>query len=128
VLEKETPDIVLVQDDTNTVLVGTLVAVKLHISGPGRIVIMRGNGFAGALAAAKLHIPVGQVEVGFVSFDRMIPEEINRVVADHISDPLFAPTETARQHLLNEGIDEKNIFMTGNTIIDAVFRNLEISI
>jgi len=62
-----------------------------------------------------------------VSFDRMMPEEINRVVADHISDPLFAPTETARQHLLNEGIDEKNIFVTVNTIVDAVFQTQEIS-
>ncbi len=102
-LEKETPDIVLVQDDTNTVL-------------------------AGALAAAKLHIRVGHVEAGFVSFDRMMPEEINRVVADYISDLLFAPTETARQHLLNEGIGDKKISVTGNTVVDAVFRNLEISI
>jgi len=88
---------------------------------------MHGNRFAGALAAVKLHIPVGHVEVGFMSFDRMMPDEINRVVADHISDLLFAPTGTARQHLLNEGIDEKNIFVTGNMIVDAVFQNQEIS-
>jgi UDP-N-acetylglucosamine 2-epimerase (non-hydrolysing) len=67
---------------------------------------MRGNGFAGAPAATKLPIRVGHGEAGFVRFDRMMPEEINRVVADHISDLLFAPTETARQHLLNEGIED----------------------
>jgi ATP-dependent DNA ligase len=102
VLEKEAPDIVLVQGDTNTVLAGTL-------------------------AAAKLPIRVGHVEAGFVSFDRTMPEEINRVVADHISDLLFAPTETARQNLLNEGIEDNKISVTGNTIVDAVFRNLDIS-
>ncbi|MDD5025343.1 MAG: UDP-N-acetylglucosamine 2-epimerase, partial [Methanoregula sp.] len=99
---EEQPDIVLVQGDTNTVLAGTR-------------------------AAAKLHIRVGQVEVGFVSFDRMMPEEINRVVADHISDMLFAPTETARQNLLNEGIEDNKISVTGNTVVDAVFQNLDIS-
>jgi len=88
---------------------------------------MRGNGFAGALAAAKLHIRVGHVEAGFVSFDWMMPEEINRVIADHISDLLFAPTETARQHLLNEGIEDKKISVPGNTIVDAVFQNQDIS-
>jgi len=102
VLAKEEPDIVLVQGDTNTVL-------------------------AGALAAAKLHIPVGHVEAGLRSFDRAMPEEVNRVVADHVSDYLFAPTETARQNLLREGIAEDRVFVTGNTIVDAVLRNREIS-
>jgi len=99
---KESPDIVLVQGDTNTVM-------------------------AGALAAAKLHIRVGHVEAGLRSFDRTMPEEINRVVADHISDYLFAPTETARRYLQNEGIEENKICVTGNTIVDAVFQNREIS-
>ena len=102
VLVKESPDIVLVQGDTNTVM-------------------------AGALAAAKLHIRVGHVEAGLRSFDRTMPEEINRVVADHISDYLFAPTETARQYLQKEGIEENKICVTGNTIVDAVFQNREIS-
>ncbi len=102
VLAKEEPDIVLVQGDTNTVM-------------------------AGALAAAKLHIRVGHVEAGLRSFDRTMPEEINRVVADHVSDYLFAPTETARRYLQNEGIDENKIMVTGNTIVDAVFQNREIS-
>ncbi len=88
---------------------------------------MRGNGFAGALAAAKLPIRVGLVEADFVSFNRTMPEEINRVVADHISDLLFAPTETARQNLLNEGIEDKKIGVTGNTIVDTVFQTQDIS-
>ena len=102
VLMEEQPDIVLVQGDTNTVL-------------------------AGALAAAKLHIRVGHVEAGLRSFDRQMPEEINRVVADHISDYLFAPTALSRRHLLDEGIDEKKIFITGNTVVDAIFENREIA-
>ena len=102
ILMKESPDIILVQGDTNTVM-------------------------AGALAAAKLHIRVGHIEAGLRSFDRTMPEEINRVVADHISDYLFAPTETARRYLHREGIEENKICVTGNTIVDAVFQNREIS-
>jgi len=56
-----------------------------------------------------------------------MPEEINRVVADPISDLLFAPTGTARQHLLNEGIEGNKISVTGNTIIDAIFQNMDVS-
>ena len=102
VLISESPDIVLIQGDTNTVM-------------------------AGALAAAKLYIRVGHVEAGLRSFDRTMPEEINRVVADHVSDYLFPPTEVARQYLLREGIEENKICMTGNTIVDAVSQNLVIS-
>ena len=102
ILMKEKPDVVLVQGDTNTVL-------------------------AGALAATKLHIKVGHVEAGLRSYDRRMPEEINRVLTDHISDYLFAPTEKAKQNLLREGIDENKIFVTGNTIVDAVYQNLEIA-
>jgi len=102
VLQKERPDAVLVEGDTNTVL-------------------------AGALAATKLHIDVGHVEAGLRSYDRRMPEEINRVLTDHCSDYLFAPTETARRILLGEGIPDTKIFVTGNTIVDAVFQNLEIA-
>jgi len=102
VLEKERPDVVLVQGDTNTVM-------------------------AGALAAAKLHIKVGHVEAGLRSYDRSMPEEINRIVADHVSDYCFAPTEISKANLLKEGIGEEKIHVTGNTIVDSVYQNLEIS-
>jgi UDP-N-acetylglucosamine 2-epimerase (non-hydrolysing) len=102
ILVKEKPDIVYVQGDTNTVL-------------------------AGALAAAKLHVKVGHVEAGLRSFDRGMPEEVNRVIADHVSDLLFAPTEASRRLLLKEGIPEKKIFITGNTIVDAVRENFMIA-
>ncbi|MHA1410729.1 MAG: non-hydrolyzing UDP-N-acetylglucosamine 2-epimerase, partial [Candidatus Odinarchaeia archaeon] len=102
VLMNEKPDIVLVQGDTNSVL-------------------------AGALAAAKLHIKVGHVEAGLRSFDRRMPEEINRVLTDHLSTYLFAPTEKTKQNLLKEGINEKKIFVTGNTIVDAIYQNLDVA-
>ena len=102
VLLKEKPEVVLVEGDTNTIL-------------------------AGALAATKLHIKVGHVEAGLRSYDRQMPEEINRTLADHCSDYLFAPTEKAKAILLGEGIPEEKIFVTGNTIVDAVYQNLEIA-
>lgn len=102
VLMENSPDVVLVQGDTNTVL-------------------------AGALAASKLHIKVGHVEAGLRSYDRRMPEEINRVIADHISDCLFAPTENSRGNLIKEGIPEKKIYVTGNTIVDSVYQNIEIA-
>lgn len=102
ILLKEQPDIVLVQGDTNTVL-------------------------SGSLTAAKLNIKVGHVEAGLRSFDRSMPEEINRIVSDHISDYLFAPTETSCRQLFKEGIDPKKIFVTGNTVVDAVYQNIKIA-
>jgi UDP-N-acetylglucosamine 2-epimerase (non-hydrolysing) len=79
------------------------------------------------LAATKLGIKVGHVEAGLRSYDREMPEEINRVLADHCSDLLFAPTAKARENLLREGLDERAIFVTGNTVVDAVDQNLELS-
>lgn len=102
VLQKEKPDVILVQGDTNTVM-------------------------AGAVAASKLHIAIGHVEAGLRSYDRSMPEEINRVIADHLSDHLFAPTTLAQKNLLREGIRQDKIHITGNTIVDAVFQNLKIA-
>ncbi len=100
ILLKEKPSIVLVQGDTNTVL-------------------------AGGLAAAKLQIKVGHVEAGLRSYDRTMPEELNRVVVDHLSDLLFCPTKKQKHILLQEGVSKKNIIVTGNTIVDAVLQNIK---
>jgi UDP-N-acetylglucosamine 2-epimerase (non-hydrolysing) len=92
----------LVEGDTNTVL-------------------------AGALVAAKLHISVGHIEAGLRSHDWTMPEEINRVLTDHCSDMLFAPTDLAKQNLVQEGLSATKIFVTGNTIVDAVQHSLRLS-
>jgi UDP-N-acetylglucosamine 2-epimerase (non-hydrolysing) len=102
ILVEEHPDFVLVEGDTNTVLSGTLAAIKLHIR-------------------------VGHVEAGLRSGDRSMPEEINRIITDHCSDFLFAPTEKSKNNLLGEGIPNSYIYVTGNTIVDAIFQNLEIA-
>ncbi len=102
ILIEEKPDIILVQGDTNTVL-------------------------GSSLAASKIHIKIGHIEAGLRSFDRRMPEEINRIISDQLSDLLFAPTKRAYNQLITEGISEKKIFLTGNTIVDSVFQNLEIS-
>lgn len=98
VFAKDKPDVVLVQGDTNTVL-GT------------------------AIAASKMNIPVGHVEAGLRSRDKTMPEEINRILADHTSEHLFAPTRVACENLLAESIPRKKIRITGNTIVDAVLQN-----
>jgi len=102
ILKQEKPDVVLVEGDTNSVL-------------------------ASALAAAKLHIKVGHVEAGLRSGEKQMPEEINRTLTDHCSDYLFAPTEISKANLMCENIDEEKIFITGNTIVDALMQNLEIA-
>jgi len=102
VLLKEKPNIVLVEGDTNTVL-------------------------AGALAATKLYIKVGHVEAGLRSYNMQMPEEKNRIMTDHISDYLFAPTKKAKLILLKENISKEKIFVTGNTIVDAVYQSLKIA-
>ena len=100
-LEKLEPSIVLVEGDTNTVL-------------------------SSALAANKRSIPIGHVEAGLRSFDLRMPEEHNRRVTDHISNYLFAPTESAKANLLRENVWGK-IYLTGNTAIDAVIEHLPIA-
>ncbi len=79
---------------------------------------------AGVLAAAKIHIPIAHVEAGLRSFNRTMPEEINRVVADHISNFLFCPTATAVDNLANEGITE-GVYQVGDVMYDCMLFYLE---
>ncbi len=96
------PQIVLVHGDTNTTL-------------------------AGALAAKKLHIPVAHIEAGLRSFDYNMPEEINRILTDRISDLMFCPTKEAKKNLLHEGITRASIVITGNTVVDALKQNTDLA-
>jgi UDP-N-acetylglucosamine 2-epimerase (non-hydrolysing) len=95
------PDVVLAQGDTNAVL-------------------------SAALATSKLPPSFGHVEAGIRSFDRTMPEEVNRVVADHVADFLFAPTGVAESNLADEGITE-GVHVTGNTVVDACLAHRELA-
>lgn len=99
VLLKEQPDHVLVYGDTNSTM-------------------------AGALGAAKLNIPVGHVEAGLRSFDKAMPEEVNRVVTDHVSSLLFAPTPTAVRNLTNEQVGGE-VHMVGDVMFDLLVRHAD---
>jgi len=98
VLLEEKPDAVLVYGDTNSTL-------------------------AGALAAVKLHIPVAHVEAGLRSFNMAMPEEINRILTDRVSQWLFTPTEVAREHLLREGILGDKIVPVGDVMFDVALHH-----
>ena len=100
VIERESPDWVLVYGDTNSTL-------------------------AGALAAAKLNLKVAHVEAGLRSFDRRMPEEVNRVLTDHASDLLFAPTASAVHNLKAEGITRRSVELVGDVMYDAVLQHTD---
>ena len=99
VIEKYEPDVVMVFGDANTTL-------------------------AGALAAVKLHTPVAHVEAGLRSWDMKMPEEVNRVLTDHCSQVLYAPTETAVRNLRREGIPDSKISLSGDTMYDLLLKHM----
>lgn len=98
----------------------SLEALAMDIS-PDWVVVFgdTDSTLAGALVAAKLHIPIAHVEAGLRSFNRRMPEEINRVLTDHISDLLFAPSEASRSNLLQEGVDADKIDVFGDVMYDV---------
>ena len=95
IVERERPDVVVVVGDVNSTM-------------------------AAALTSVKLHVPVAHVEAGLRSGDRSMPEEINRIVTDAISDYLFVTEESGKRNLLAEGVSEKKIFFVGNVMIDSL--------
>jgi len=102
---------------------------RVLITEKPKLVIVFGdcnNTIAGALASVKLHIPVAHVEAGLRSFDRSMPEEINRVLTDHISKLLFCPTQTSINNLKNEGIVD-GVYFTYDVTVDALEYNKKIA-
>lgn len=112
ILLKDMPKAVVVQGDTNTVLAGAMTAEKISTT----------KSYTG------FDIKIAHVEAGLRSFDRSMPEEINRFLVDHVSDFLFVPTSLQKKIVLKEGVPGKNIYVTGNTIVDAVLANLKLAV
>ncbi len=102
VLQQEKPDLVLVVGDVNSTLACSLVA-------------------------AKLHIPIAHVEAGLRSFDTTMPEEINRIVTDVLSDFCFTPSRIAGENLIKGGIAQEKIFFVGNVMVDSLLGAMEIA-
>jgi len=82
---------------------------------------------AAALVCSKLLIPLGHVEAGLRSFDRTMPEEINRILTDRVSDYLFTPSEDGNENLIHEGVPQEKIFLVGNVMIDTLMRLLPLA-
>src|SRR6056300_1612626 len=82
---------------------------------------------AGAISAAKLELPIMHIEAGLRSFNRSMPEEINRVVADHLSNYLITPSEGAVANLIKEGINQSKIYNFGDIMLESSLQNLEIA-
>jgi len=101
IVDKEQPDAIIVYGDTNSTL-------------------------AGAIIASKRHIPLIHIEAGLRSYNKLMPEELNRVMTDHVSTLLFTPTETAVRNLQKEGITE-GVYTVGDVMYDAVIYNMELA-
>ena len=129
-LDLPSPDVELsVGSDTQarqTAKIISGVEEELIRNRPGLVIVQgdTNSTMGGALAASKLNIPIAHVEAGARSFNKQMPEEINRIIADHLSTYLFAMDKTGQENLLNEGIKKNNIYAVGNTGIDAFSRNI----
>ena len=113
VILKEKPDLIIVVGDVNSTLAGALVAAKLHPKGKSKI-------------SYGVGIPVAHIEAGLRSYNKKMPEEINRRLTDHISTLLFCPTKTAMANLKKEGI-KKRVYNVGDIMYDALLKNIKIA-
>jgi UDP-N-acetylglucosamine 2-epimerase len=95
IIQKEKPDLILVEGDTNSAL-------------------------GASIAASKLSVPIGHIEAGCRSFDKSMPEEINRVIISHIASLHFTPTKNCSMNLVNEGVSRGQIFLTGHPLVDLL--------